>query len=108
MDLATITIERTASDDAGIREIYVVLDGQPMAMLHHGETASGHVVPGPHRLQVHNTLFWKTEELTLQAGEHAIFVAANRTGWGTLALLALTGVGPLYLTFERLTPGRPV
>jgi hypothetical protein len=46
-------------------------------------------------------LFWKNLEVVLQPGEHARFVVINRAGSGTLSLLGILGVGPLYLTFER-------
>ena len=98
---STIIVVRTSSDDVGLREIYVDVDGERLAILHHGQTATREVAPGPHRLRAHNTLFWRTVDIVLQPGEHAAFTAVNRPGWGTFSVLAVLGAGPLYLTFER-------
>jgi hypothetical protein len=103
MENSTITISRTSSDDVGLREIYVDLDGERLAILRHGQVVTREVVPGPHRLRAHNTLFWRNIDIVVQPGEHAEFVAVNRPGWGTFSVLALLGAGPLYLTFERTT-----
>jgi hypothetical protein len=101
MGSATITVSRTSSDDVGLREIYVDLDGERFAILHNGQEVTRNVSPGRHRLRAHNTLFWKTVDIVLEPGEHAPFTAVNRPGWGTFSVLALLGAGPLYLTFER-------
>lgn len=98
---ARITIRRTSPEDAGFREVFVSLDGEQIAILHHGESFSMEVAPGPHRLRAHNTLFWKTYDLVLKPGEHARFTAINRSGWGTFSLLFFLGAMPVYLTFER-------
>lgn len=102
---ATITIRRQSREDVGYREIFVSLDGKPLAILHHGDVITREIAPGPHRLHAHNTLFSKTLEFTLAVGEHASFVAINRAGWGTYSVLAFfigfLGAGPFYLTFER-------
>ena len=101
MSSATITVSRTSSDDVGLREIYVDLDGKRFAILQHGQEVTQPVSPGPHRLRAHNTLFWRSLDIVLEPGEHAPFMAVNRPGWGTFSVLALLGAGPLYLTFER-------
>ena len=102
MSLSRITVSRTSGDDVGLREIYVDLDGKRFAILQHGQTMTRDVSSGAHRLRAHNTLFWKTLEVDLKPGEEARFVVINRAGKGTFSLLSLLGVGPLYLTFERL------
>jgi hypothetical protein len=99
--VATITVSRHMPDDAGIREIFVSVDGERIAILKNGERVTHDLPAGPHRLQVHNTLFWKTHELVLQPGEHARFKAANTAGWGSFGFLMVLGAAPLYLTFER-------
>ena len=86
------------------RQIVVSLDGEPLATLLFGDEVTREIAPGEHRLRAHNTLFWKTVDLTLAAGEHARFAVVNRAGMGTFSLLGLLGVGPLYLTFERQPP----
>jgi hypothetical protein len=98
---ARITISRESRDDVGFREIFVSLDGEQIAILQHGERITVDVSPGPHRLRAHNTLFWKTHDVTLKPGEHVRFTAINRAGWGTFGMLFFLGAMPVYLTFER-------
>ena len=97
-----VTVTRQSKDDLGQREIYLHLDGVELAILRHGETGTREVPPGPHRLRAHNTLFRKTLEFDLQPGEHARFVVINKPGFGTYAMMAVIGAGPVYLVFERL------
>ena len=98
---ARITVSRRDRRDIRDRQIVLSLDGEPLATLLFGETVTREVAPGPHRVRAHNTLFWKTREVTLAGGEHARFVVVNRAGTGTFSMLGLLGAGPLYLTFER-------
>ena len=98
-----ITICRESPSDAGYREIFVSIDGEQVAMLQFGETHTCEVRPGPHRLRAHNTLFWKTHHIVLRPGEHARFIAINRTGTISFGLLFMLGAFPVYLTFERET-----
>jgi len=98
---ARVTITRKDAGDVRDRQIVVSVDGERLGTLLFGEEASREIAPGPHRVKAHNTLFWKNLDVDLQPGEHARFVVANRAGSGTLSLLGILGVGPLYLTFER-------
>jgi len=98
---ARITICRESPQDAGYREIFVSIDGEQVAILQYGDTYTGEIKPGPHRLRAHNTLFWKTHQIVLRPGEHAKFTAINRTGTISFGLLFMLGAFPLYLTFER-------
>lgn len=98
---ARITIIRESAEDLGLREIFISLDGDELAILRHGERVSRHVTPGPHRVRAHNTLFWKNLDVELRPGEQATFVVVNRPGWGTYSMTAVIGAGPVYLTFER-------
>lgn len=98
---AHITVVRQSTADMGDREIFVSLDGEELAILKHGASVTRAVKPGEHRLRAHNTLFWKTIDLTLAPGEHARYVAINRAGWGTYGIAVVLGAGPIYLTFER-------
>ena len=106
---ATITVRRQSPNDVGYREIFVSLDGESLGVLRHGDAITRETTPGSHRLRAHNTLFWKTLDVTLVTGEHARFIAINRAGWGTYSFLAFIvgflGAGPLYLTFEREDQG---
>ena len=99
--VACITVARTSGEDVGFREVFLLVDGEEVAVLSHGESVTHELPAGPHRLRAHNTLFWKTHDIVLQPGEHARFVAANRAGWGTFGLLMMLGAAPLYITFER-------
>ena len=99
--VARITISRKDPKDVRDRQIVVSLDGEPLATLLFGHETTREVAPGEHRLRAHNTLFWKTLEVSIAPGEHARFSVVNRAGMGTFSLLGLLGVGPLYLTFER-------
>ena len=101
---ARITVTRKAPADVRDRQIVVSLDGAALGTLLYGEEVSRDVTAGPHRLRAHNTLFWKTLDFELAAGEHARFRVINRAGFGTYSLLGLLGVGPLFLTFEREGP----
>ena len=96
-----ITICRQSPEDAGYREIFVSLDGESIAMLEAGDSFTHELKPGPHKLRAHNTLFWKTRHIVLRPGEHARFIAINRTGPISFGLLFMLGAFPLYLTFER-------
>jgi hypothetical protein len=102
---ATLTVRRQAPDDIGYREVYVKLDGRRLAMLRYGASLTESIEPGPHTLQVDNTLFKKTLEFVAGVGEHLVFNTANLAGWGTYSAWALIigflGAGPFYLTLER-------
>jgi hypothetical protein len=100
-EAARITITRRHESDVRDRQIVVSVDGEHLDTLLYGQQATREVTPGPHRLKAHNTLFWRNLEIDLQPGEHARFIVINRAGSGTLSLLGILGVGPLYLTFER-------
>ena len=100
-ELARVTITRTEDNDVRDRQIVLSIDGEPLSTLMFGQQATREVAAGMHRLKAHNTLFWKNIEVDLKPGEHARFVVVNRAGTGTLSLLGVFGVGPLYLTFER-------
>jgi hypothetical protein len=41
-------------------------------------------------------------EFDLAPGEHVRYLTVNRAGFGSMALVALLGVGPLYVTLERV------
>ena len=97
----TITITRRSPEDVKQRQVFVSVDGTAFAALLYGESHTGEVPAGSHRIRAHNTLVWKTVDLTIEPGEHVRFRIVNRPGLGTYALLSLLGAGPIYLTFER-------
>jgi hypothetical protein len=98
---ASITITRRSPEDVKQRQVFVSVDGKAFAALLYGESFTGKVPAGTHRIRAHNTLVWKTVDVDLRAGEHVQFRIVNRPGFGTYALLSLLGTGPIYLTFER-------
>jgi hypothetical protein len=99
---ASVTITRTSPADFQMRQIVVSLDDRRVGTLLWGDTVTCHPEPGPHTLRVHNTLVWKTVQFTLAPGEQAFFEAVNRTGRGTLVMTVLFGIGPLYVTVNRM------
>jgi hypothetical protein len=101
---ATITVTRTSPDDIGLREVFVSLDGESIAILEHGESVTRNVAPGPHEVRAHNTLIRKRLTMDLAPGEHATLMAVNRAGRMTFSVLAILGAGPVYLTLERVDP----
>ncbi len=101
---ARLTVTRTSPKDIGQREVFVSLDGQEMAIMKFGETATREVAPGTHLLSIHNTLFRKKFELTLAPGQHVRFSVVNRSGWGTYAIASVLGAGPIYMDIERDEP----
>jgi len=102
---ATLTVRRQDPDDVGYREVWVRLDGRKLAMLRYGAALTEQIEPGPHKLQVDNTLFKKSLDFTATVGEQIAFTTANRAGWGTYSVWALLigflGAGPFYLSLER-------
>jgi hypothetical protein len=99
---ARLSIRRTSEEDVRLHQIYVSLDGERLAVLNAGQEISKEVTPGPHRLRVHNTLFWKTIDFTVAVGEHASFVTINRKGFGTWSMFAyFLGTNLVYLTVDR-------
>jgi hypothetical protein len=99
---ASVTITRTSPADFQMRQLVVSLDGGRVGTLLWGDSITCHPEPGPHTLRVHNTLVWKTVQFTLLPGEQVFFEAVNRTGRGTLAMTVLFGIGPLYVTVNRM------
>jgi hypothetical protein len=99
---AQLTVERTGEDDVRTRQVVLSLDGEPLATLLFGQRTTRDIAPGRHRLRAHNTLVWKTAEFDAAANEHVRFRIVNRAGFGSMGLVALLGVGPLYVTVERL------
>jgi len=98
---ARLTVTRNLPIDVGQRQVYISLDGERIATLLFGQSVTREIDPGPHRIRANNTLVWKTVAFQASPGEHVEFVLANRPGRGSFSALALIGVGPLFLTFER-------
>lgn len=99
---ASVTITRTSQADYQTRQLVVSIDGRRVGTLLWGDTITCHPEPGPHTLRVHNTLVWKTVPFTLAPGEQLFFEVVNRAGRGTLLMTVLFGIGPLYVTVNRM------
>jgi hypothetical protein len=99
---ALVTITRTSEADFKSRQLVVSIDGEFAAELLFGESVTRELAPGRHRIRVHNTLVWKTVEFTLAPEEQIFFEAVNRMGPGSLLLTMILGVGPLYVTLNRM------
>jgi hypothetical protein len=98
---ARLTLARTASNDVGIRQVFVSVDGKDVAVLVHGQTVTVDIERGEHKMRIHNTLVWKTVMFEAAPGETIQYDIINRAGFGTMALVATLGVGPIYLTVTR-------
>jgi hypothetical protein len=97
-----VTVSRSSQDDIKQRQIIVKLDGNRLGELMHGDEMSRVVEPGKHRLQVDNTWNWKTVEFNAAPGEHVRFLTVNRGGRFTWFLVGTLGVGPMYVSIERV------
>lgn len=102
VSLAALTVSRCVGGDIGHREVFVSLDGHEFAILRHGDSVTREVLPGPHRLRIHNTMFWKTIDVELAVGERVEFSTLNRAGWGTYGIATFLGAGPVYLDVARI------
>lgn len=103
MKPAMLTVTRTDAGDVKQRQLIISLDGTRLGQLMFGETLTHEMLPGPHRLRISNTLFWKTIAFEAKPGETVRFEAVNRAGRLTYPLMVVMGVGPLYLTVRRVT-----
>jgi hypothetical protein len=99
---SSITITRTSESDFKSRQLIVWIDGERVATLLWGDSITKDLQPGPHTIRVSNTLVWKSIECTLATGQQAYFEVINRTGIGTITLMMVLGVAPLYLTINRM------
>jgi hypothetical protein len=99
---ASITVTRTSEADFKSRQLLVWIDGERVATLLWGDSITKDLPPGPHRIRVSNTLVWKTVECVLAPGQQAYFEAVNRTGVGTIAMMMVLGVAPLYVSLNRM------
>jgi hypothetical protein len=100
---ASVTITRTSEQDYKSRQLIVWMDGTRVATLLWGDSFSCELTPGPHRLQVSNTLVWKTIDFVLGPGEQIFFEALNRLGPGSVFCLLALGAAPLYVTLRRMS-----
>jgi|SRR5579859_978118 len=98
---ATLTVNRTATDDAQQRQIIVSLDGQPIAELLFGDSVTRELSAGPHTLLVDNTWNKKSAEFTATEGESIRFLVKNHSSRFSEFLLMIFGAGPLKVSLDR-------
>ncbi|HUR35282.1 MAG TPA: hypothetical protein VM032_15870 [Vicinamibacterales bacterium] len=103
---ARLLITRSSARDVRNRQIFVSLDGTSIGDVLFNEKIQRNIAPGPHRLRVHNTLFWKTIEFDAAPGETVHFETVNYAGRGFLSAVMIIGVAPLFLAVERIADRR--
>jgi hypothetical protein len=110
---ARLTVHRSSEEDARHRQVILSLDGNEIATLLYGQHTTREIPAGHHRLRANNTLVWKTIEFDVAPGDELHVNIVNRAAPGMLALVALFGAGPMYVTMEVMkgaatpTPARP-
>lgn len=102
MIVVVVTVTRTSDTDVQHRQIIVSIDGQPFATLMYGQSATKDIAAGHHTIKAYNTLVWKTLEFDLAEGESATFSVANIAGKWTFPLVALLGVGPMFVSLDKV------
>jgi hypothetical protein len=103
---ARLTVHRSSPEDARHRQVILSLDGNEIATLLYGQETSRQIPAGHHRLRANNTLVWKTIEFDVAPGDDLHVTIVNRAAPGMLALVALFGAGPMYVTME-VSKGAP-
>jgi hypothetical protein len=104
--MARLTVHRSSAEDARHRQVILSLDGDEIATLLYGQHTTREIPAGHHRLRANNTLVWKTVEFDAAPGDDLHVSIVNRAAPGMLALVALFGAGPMYVTME-LVKGAP-
>jgi hypothetical protein len=99
----SVTLSRQHRDDCQQRQVFARVDDCERVVLVFGESVTIDVTPGRHRLRVHNTLFWKRLEFTIEPGEHLEFVIINGARFWTAGMAGLLGWAPLFLTVKKLS-----
>ena len=98
---STVTIGRTHPSDCGQRQIFARLDDHPRVALLFGDSVTLEVLPGRHRLRVHNTLFWKTIDFAIEPAERLEFQVINSARWWTYGMAGVLGSAPLFLSVRK-------
>jgi hypothetical protein len=100
--LARLLVTRASERDVRQRQIFVSLDGARLGDILFNERIERSIPAGPHRLRIHNTLFWKTVHFEAGPGETVHFETVNYQGRGFLSLVLIIGAAPLFLAVERV------
>ena len=100
---STVTIGRTHPSDCGQRQIFARLDEHPRITLVFEDSVTMDVLPGRHRLRVHNTLFWKTIDFAIEPAERLEFQVINSARWWTYGMAGVLGSAPLFLRVRKFS-----
>lgn len=98
-----ITFSRTHPSDCGQRQVFARLDDGEQVALVYGDIVTFEVNPGRHKLRVHNTLFWKNVEFSIEPGERLELIIINGARWWTAGMAGLLGCAPLFLTVKLVS-----
>jgi hypothetical protein len=98
--MARLTVHRASPEDARHRQVILSLDGEQIATLLYDQHVTRQIPAGHHRLRANNTLVFKTIEFDVAPGEDIHVNIVNRAAPGMMALVALFGAGPMYVTME--------
>jgi hypothetical protein len=99
---AALHVERTAPDDVQNRQIYVKLDGEPLATLLYGRSVHRAISAGTHQLKADNTWKSRTIEFTVTAGDRIAFQVVSRKGRGYDLLVGFFGAAPMEVALEEI------
>jgi hypothetical protein len=99
----SVTFSRQHPKDCGQRQVFVKLDGQERITLNFGDTVTLDVMPGAHHIRVHNTLFWKNVNFSIEPGERLEFLIINSERWWTAGMVGILGSAPLFLTVKQIS-----
>ena len=100
---SAITFSRMHPTDCGQRQVFARLDGAERVTLLYGESVTLDVLPGRHHVRVHNTLFWKNVEFSIEPGERLELIIINGARWWTAGMAGLLGGAPLFLTVKLVS-----
>jgi hypothetical protein len=98
---ANLTVTRTSSADVQQRQVIIKLDGEPLATLLYGQSATRSIEPGSHTLRFDNTWVKKSIDFQIEEGEQVTYNVINTAGRFTWWMVAALGAGPMYLKIER-------
>ena len=100
---SVITFSRMHRADCGQRQVFVRLDAGERIALVYGESVTLDVMPGRHHVRVHNTLFWKNLDFSIEPGERLELIIINGARWWTAGMAGLLGAAPLFLTVRLVS-----
>ena len=100
---SAITFSRMHPTDCGQRQVFARLDGGERIALVYGESVTLDVLPGRHHVRVHNTLFRKSVEFSIEPGERLEMIIINGARWWTAGMAGLLGAAPLFLSVRLVS-----